>query len=240
MTMDFRAYRAGTAHKIFSECADISRCFQLIPAPDDDEQSEASVSHIFNPPKIPCTSRYHVTFSPRSSVNADFREDAQCDFGISLDSPADLSALDQLFSQIVEFNDRVEAGQIVGRARIEPTIKGEIYGFTASAYCSSWASSVVNSNGQSQDRYLRNLRTLVHHFNFGLMIKGSVRHVGTFTLNAGMKTVLNIAHDLAVIRALLDGVPEDKIRAMQPKKLAFNPTISEIITGQSRLELVKG
>ncbi|MNF98479.1 hypothetical protein D3C85_1661550 [compost metagenome] len=72
------------------------------------------------------------------------------------------------------------------------------------------------------------------------MIKGSVRHVGTFTLNAGMKTVLNIAHDLAVIRALLDGVPEDKIRAMQPKKLAFNPTISEIITGQSRLELVKG
>lgn len=55
-----------------------------------------------------------------------------------------------------------------------------------------------------------------------------------------MKTVLNIAHDLAVIRALLAGDPEDKIRAIQPKKLAFNPSISEIITGQSRLELVKG
>ena len=151
MTMDFRAYLAGNAHKIFTECADISRCFQLIPAPDEDH-SETSVARIFNPPKIANTSRYHVTFSPRRSVNADFREDSQCDFGISLDSAADLSALDQLFSQIVEFNNRVEEGQIVGRARIEPTIKGEIYGFSASAYCSSWASSVVNGSGQSQDR----------------------------------------------------------------------------------------
>ena len=240
MTMDFRAYRPGNAHKIFSECADLSRCFQLIPLPEDDEQSLSSVANIFNPPKIANTSCYHVTFSPRSSKNADFREDAQCDFGISLDSQADFRALDQLFSKIVDFNERVEAGQIVGRANIEPTIKGELYAFSTSAYCSSWASSVINSSGQSQDRYLRNLRTLVHHFNFGFMIKGSVRHAGTFTLNAGMKTVLNIAHDLAVIRALMAGDPEDKIRAIQPKKLAFNPSISEIITGQSRLELVKG
>lgn len=240
MTMDFRAYKAGAAKKIFTECADLSRCFQLIPAPAEVDTKDALISSIFNPPKAPSTSRYHLSFAPRRAEDADFREDAQCDFGIGLDSPADLLALEQMFAQIVEFNDRVEAGQVIGRARIEPISKGDLYGFTASAYCSSWSSSVVNSNGQTQDRYLRNLRTLIHHFNFGLLIKDNLHHVGTFTLNAGMKTVLHIAHDIAVIRALLDGVSEEKIRAIRPKTLAFNPSIAEIITGQSRLELVKG
>lgn len=192
MSLEFSSPNSPMAAQLFSLYADRSRCFFITPTQLGNASIDGKASQ-----KQTDEEDFKVTFSPRGSYGGE----PQCTFHLQLTHRDDVMALEGLFSTLIYFNERVISGEAVVQ-HLDPVARGKNFEFSSTAF------SRPSKLGEAT------ARTYISHLNISLLINDRPHYLGAITLDAGMKTVHNLGHDLAVLKALLLGEPESAIRAI--------------------------
>lgn len=187
---------ASTASALFSECGDQSRCFYITPSQLGNRSPGRQQSA-----KARERGEFLVTFSPRGSHSSE----PQCSFQLELEHQ-DVIAMESLFSDLMSYSDLVSSASQYP-SQVELSTSGEVYQFRLSAYARP--SRVENCEKQGSTI------VLVNHFSVAVLVNGKPHHLAIVNLNESMTTVRNLAHDLAVLKALAAKAPEQEVRSLR-------------------------
>ena len=189
---------ASAASALFNEYGDQSRCFYITPSqlgnhsPGRKQNANAREREEFL-----------VTFSPRGSHSGE----PQCSFQLELEHQ-DVIAMGSLFSDLMNYNDLVSSASQYP-SQVELSATGEVYQFRLNAYARP--SRVENRENHGSTM------VLVNHFSVAVLINDNPHHLAIVNLNESMATVRNLAHDLAVLKALAVKAPEQDVRNLRFK-----------------------
>ena len=161
-------------------------------------------------------------FYPAESEN-------QVYFGMKFTHLEDIFAIEAVFDEMTRLIPLIESGELAPESGyVDIHKKGIVFSFKMELHTSLVLGHMQDEDGEiiSTDREICTPNT--SKFSIYAMAPTGDIQVGTYHLYSGMNTAIHIAHDFAVMRALIDGKPEADILAMKPIR-APRPLIPDSI-----------
>jgi hypothetical protein len=135
-------------------------------------------------------------------------EDAE--FFIRFTNLEDIFAIESVFAELARLIPLIESGEVVaGSEQFEIYRKGALFAFKMDI-CYWPGEGEQDTAGLQEDQYFAG------SFRVYVITPNGDIEIGQYDLYYAMDSALRIAHDFAVMRALIDGRPESEILAMKP------------------------
>jgi hypothetical protein len=198
---------------IYSEVADLSRCFSFHTMAHFKDGKAIWFGQEYD--EADKVLKHSVEFRPRSRNNQYVSE---CNVGFSgeFTHERDLFALEAMFAEFTNTQQLLVNGQYSGPSSFTITKRGKKYAYSMHVSTSTFKSMMLDKNGEAKMFGSVSGDAFANNFQIHLIVGKRTVPVATMSLWSGSKTAFEVAHDLAVIKALCDGRPEDEIRQMKP------------------------
>lgn len=166
---------------------------------------------------------HFVKFDPREG-SQNYGKSA-ADFSLSITDEKDFLAFESLFRELVRLKPLIEEGQYTGPDEFKISSKGKTFAFEMLVNTTTYRFTPLAEDGSFEKCDVVQRRPSANQINVYVPNGRKRIYIGTITLYSSLQSALYVAHDLAVIRAMIEGVSEDAILAMKPLKTLnpFNP-----------------
>jgi hypothetical protein len=201
--------------KIYHEVADLSGTFQFL-----------TTSHTKDGSYIWCGQEYDeadkvyqhsLSFLPRSMKNPYGSEYiTHVGFIGEFTHIRDFMAIEAMFAELTQTQKLLESGQYTGPASFEIKKRGKKYAYSMNVSTSRFDSVMRGLDGELKTFGAVSGDVFTNCFEIHLIVGRKTVPVANMSLWSSTKTAFLVAHDLAVIKALYDGRPEEEIRQMRP------------------------
>lgn len=140
-------------------------------------------------------------------------------FRIAFNKPEDLFAIESLLNELLRLKPLIESGEIAPEeGHIDLHHKGSTYAFTLRL---ATGSDVLVRNPDTGLLELGRQEMSPNANGFSVSVISGTEEIGIgfFEFYGGLESALLIAHDFAVLRALIEGKPEHEILQMVPVEI---------------------
>jgi hypothetical protein len=201
---------------IYSEVADLSRCFNFHTIAHFKDGKAIWYGQEYD--EADKVFKHSVEFRPRS-INNQYVSECYVGFSGEFTHERDLFALEAMFAEFTNTQKLLVSGQYSGPSSFTITKRGKKYAYSMHVSTSTFKSIMLDKNGEAKMFGAVSGDAFANSFEIHLIVGKRTVPVATMSLWSG-DTAHQVAHDLAVIKALYDGRPEEEIRQMKPLRPA--------------------
>jgi hypothetical protein len=213
--------------KIYAEVADLSSSFQFLTTKHTKDGNYTWVGQdVDESEKV---YQHSISFMPRSFNNPYVSE---CHIGFigEFTHVRDFLAMEAMFAEFTETQRLLQSGQYTGPKSFEIKKRGKKYAYRMHVSTSRFDSIMRTNDGGFKAFGAVSGDVFANSFEIHLIVGRKTVPVGNMSLWSASKTAFLVAHDLAVIKALYEGRPEQEIRQMKPMWLSVkqDPEVAAI------------
>lgn len=227
MSFIIEAYRKKNMCNLWDKFANVSATFSLSSVQCTIDENGTPKSTYNNPEATisdPEGAHFHnyLTFMPCAAENPSGTPHiTHAEFMLKLDELEDVNALVNFF---VRIGDTITAmdNRALDAERVRIEVTGKKYTFSTTILDSDFVGATFGKSGEATIIRKEHSQAMLNYFDFGIVANGEVFPAGGFSLWGATKSAKMIAYDAKILRALLDGQPEDVIEAMATDRPTYH------------------
>lgn len=219
MRLDIPNSEKAYLGKIYHEVADLSGTFQFLTSAHTKDGGYIWYGQEYD--EAEKVYQHSLSFLPRSMKNPYGSEYiTHVGFIGEFTHVRDFLALAEMFAEFTETQRLLQAGQYTGPESFEIKKRGKKYAYSMHVGTSRFDSIMRTNEGELKSFGAVSGDVFANCFDIHLIVGKKTVPVANMSLWGASKTAFLVAHDLAVIKALYDGRPEEEIRQMKPMELS--------------------
>ena len=216
MSFFVQQYSKRSAEQVWHEFGDKSKTFQFHACQVDAEGNHHGMLNSWNA-DAENTFFHNVMLRPHSMGNPHGSGlETHVGFSIILEEIEDVMAMAETFGEMVSVAKQMEAGTHSGEQSVNILRRGKRYAFEMEVSAQTLQFMIPGPGGSLQANHSHKATPFTNCFSMYVIVGGELILMADFSLYGAMRSALLVAHDLAVIKAVLDGVPESEIQKMEP------------------------
>lgn len=215
MRLDIPNSEKSYLGKIYAEVADLSSSFQFLTTKHTKDGNYTWVGQdVDESEKV---YQHSISFMPRS-FNNPYASECHIGFIGEFTHVRDFLAMEAMFAEFTEVQRLLQSGQYTGPKSFEIKKRGKKYAYRMHVSTSRFDSIMRTNDGEFKAFGAVSGDVFANSFEIDLIVGRKTVPVANMSLWSS-KTAFLVAHDLAVIKALYEGRPEQEIRQMKPMGL---------------------
>lgn len=219
MSFTIPEYSQRSAHEIWHDIGNKSRTFQYF-ATQITPDGRNDISNILHA-SGENTFEHSIMILPQPMGNPyGSGLETHVGFSLNLEHREDVFAIAEMFEELVSTAKSMDDSAYCGERSVRILKQGSLYAFETCITLSRLQAIVADEKGKPIPQISPIAKPHANCFTIHVIVDGEMVKLADFSLYAGMRSAYLVAHDLAVLRAILNGVPEEDIARMVSEGIA--------------------
>ncbi|MBI6885082.1 hypothetical protein [Pseudomonas putida] len=229
MSFNIPEYRKRSAYEIWHDIGNKSRTFQYF-ATQVTPDGRRDISNILHA-SGENTFEHSIMILPQPMGNTyGSGLETHVGFSLNLEHREDVFAIAEMFEELLSIAKSMEDEAYCGDRSARILKQGRLYAFETRITLSSLQAIVADEKGELVPQLSPIAKPHSNCFTIHVIVDGELVKLADFSLYAGIRSAYLVGHDLAVLRAILNGVPEEDIARMVPESIAYCSVSSKAAT----------